>query len=135
LRKAHEAKLAGASTMTVWGSGNPLREFLHVDDLADALVFLAKNYSGDMHINVGSGEEVSIRQLAELICDVVGFDGELVFDASKPDGTPRKLADASRLTAMGWHATTGLKDGIQKTYDDWRKDTNPVREQARQTVS
>jgi GDP-L-fucose synthase len=92
LRKAHEAKLNGAKSLTVWGSGTPLREFMHVDDLADAVVFLAKNYSGEGHINVGSGEEISIRQLAELICREVGFKGELVFDASKPDGTPRKLA-------------------------------------------
>ncbi|MEC9367966.1 MAG: NAD-dependent epimerase/dehydratase family protein, partial [Pseudomonadota bacterium] len=119
LRKAHEAKLAGAPSMTVWGSGTPLREFLHVDDLADALVFLAKHYSGEMHVNVGSGEEVSIRELAELACETVGFTGELVFDASKPDGTPRKLADTSRLNAMGWRARTGLREGIERTWRDW----------------
>lgn len=119
LRKAHEAKLAGAGSMTVWGSGNPLREFLHVDDLADAAMFLAKHYSNGLQINIGSGEEVSIRRLAEIVCEVVGFAGELVFDRSRPDGTPRKLADASRLHAMGWRAKIGLRDGIRRTYDEW----------------
>lgn len=115
LRKAHEAKLSGAKSLTVWGSGTPLREFMHVDDLADAVVFLAKNYSGEGHVNVGSGAEVSIRQLAELICKVVGFNGELVFDASKPDGTPRKLADVAKLKAMGWDRARGLEVGIRDT--------------------
>jgi GDP-L-fucose synthase len=114
LRKAHEAKLSGVKSLTVWGSGTPLREFMHVDDLADAVVFLAKNYSGEGHINVGSGEEVSIRQLAELICKVVGFNGDLVFDASKPDGTPRKLADVAKLKAMGWNGARGLEVGIRE---------------------
>ena len=113
LRKAREAKLAGAATMTVWGSGKPLREFLHVDDLADAVVFLARHYSGEGHINVGSGEEVSIRQLAELVCNVVGFAGELEFDTSKPDGTPRKLADVSRLKDMGWDGARALETGLR----------------------
>ena len=116
LRKAHEAKVSGAKSLTVWGSGNPLREFLHVDDLADAVVFLAKHYSGDGHINVGSGEEVSIRELAEIICKVVGFDGALEFDASKPDGTPRKLADVSKLVCLGWSGARTLKDGLNSTY-------------------
>jgi GDP-L-fucose synthase len=113
LRKAREAKLAGAATMTVWGSGKPLREFLHVDDLADAVVFLARHYSGEGHINVGSGEEVSIRQLADLVCNVVGFAGELEFDTSKPDGTPRKLADVSRLKDMGWDGARALETGLR----------------------
>lgn len=116
LRKAHEAKLAGAKGMTVWGSGKPLREFLHVDDLADAIVFLAKHYSGDSHVNVGSGEEVSIRELAELVCRTVGFEGRLEFDASKPDGTPRKLADVSRLRNLGWDKARGLRSGLEQTY-------------------
>ena len=116
LRKAHEAKASGAKALTVWGSGNPLREFLHVDDLADAVVFLAKHYSGDGHVNVGSGEEVSIRELAEAICKVVGFDGALEFDASKPDGTPRKLSDVSKLKSLGWNIAQGLEDGLQDTY-------------------
>lgn len=118
LRKAHEAKRVNAASMTVWGTGTPLREFLHVDDLADASVFLAKRYSGEMHINIGSGEEVSIRALAELICEIVGFKGKLEFDTSKPDGTPRKLADVSRLNAMGWKSRIGLRDGIERTYGE-----------------
>jgi GDP-L-fucose synthase len=119
LRKAHEAKLAGARTMTVWGSGTPLREFLHVDDLADATVHLAKTYSGDGHINIGSGEEISIRCLAELVCRVVGFKGDLVFDSSKPDGTPRKLCDVSKLKALGWNRARSLEDGVRQVYADY----------------
>lgn len=118
LRKAHEAKVSGAETMTVWGTGNPLREFLHVDDLADAAVFLAKHYSGESHINVGSGEELSIRELAETICKVVGFEGTLKFDASKPDGTPRKLSDVSRLRELGWNRAGDLTSGLRSTYAD-----------------
>lgn len=116
LRKAHEAKTRDDATFTVWGSGTPLREFLHVDDLADAVVHLAKNFSGEGHINVGSGQEVSIRHLAEMICAEVGFNGELVFDASKPDGTPRKLCDVSKLKALGWDRARDLKTGLAQTY-------------------
>jgi GDP-L-fucose synthase len=116
IRKAHEARQAGAPTLSVWGSGTPLREFLHVDDLADALVFLASFYHGEMPINVGSGREVSIRALAHIVCKAVGFAGKLVFDASKPDGTPRKLADISRFAAMGWHPSISLEEGIASTY-------------------
>lgn len=116
LRKAHEAKLSGAREMTVWGSGTPLREFLHVDDLADAVVHLAKTYSGEGHVNIGSGQEVSIRQLAEAICEVVGFDGELIFDASKPDGTPRKLSDVSLLKSLGWDRARSLTTGLREVY-------------------
>ena len=119
LRKAHEAKLAGDAELTVWGSGSPYREFLHVDDLADAVVFLSRNYSQDEHINVGSGSEVSIRELAELIARVVGFEGTLVWDASKPDGTLRKLMDSSRLAALGWTAKVGLGEGLRRTYADF----------------
>jgi GDP-L-fucose synthase len=117
LRKAHEAKLANAPSITVWGSGKPLREFLYVDDLADALVFLAECYTGEEIVNVGSGEELSIRELAEAICRTVGFDGKLTFDASKPDGTPRKLVDKSKLFQMGWKAKTGLKEGLRLAYE------------------
>jgi GDP-L-fucose synthase len=117
LRKAHEAKHAGAATMTVWGSGTPRREFMHVDDLADALVFLLKGYSGDAHVNVGSGTDVTIADLARLVCDAAGFRGTLVFDASKPDGTPRKLMDGSKLQAMGWQAGISLEQGLAATYD------------------
>jgi GDP-L-fucose synthase len=120
LRKAHEAKVAGAPEMTVWGSGTPLREFLHVDDLVDALVFLARHYSDGEIINVGSGEEISIADLARLIAETVGYHGQIVFDRSKPDGAPRKLLDISRLTAMGWRARTGLREGIAHCYKDKR---------------
>lgn len=116
LRKAHEAKLAGADALEVWGSGRPLREFLHVDDLASACVFLAQRYHEPAPINVGSGDEVSIAELARTICEVVGFEGELRFDASKPDGTPRKLLDTSRLRELGWQPEFSLRDGIASTY-------------------
>ena len=119
LRKAHEAKVSGTQHVIVWGSGTPKREFLHVDDLADAVVFLLKHYSGAQHVNVGSGSEVSIRELAEIICEIVDYRGELRFDASKPDGTPRKLLDSTRLTAMGWRAKTSLRDGIERTYREF----------------
>ncbi len=115
--KAHNAKLAGDPVLTVWGSGNPKREFLYVEDAAEACVHLMKTYSDDSHINVGSGEDLTIRQLAETVAEAVGFKGALVFDPAKPDGTPRKLMDVSRINAAGWKATTGLKDGIKKTYD------------------
>ncbi len=120
MRKAHEAKLAGAAELPVWGSGRPRREFMHVDDLADALVYLLRTYSGAEHVNVGVGSDVSIRELAETVAQTVGLDAELVFDPSKPDGTPRKLMDVSRLTAMGWRARIGLEEGIAQTYDWFR---------------
>jgi GDP-L-fucose synthase len=116
LRKAHEAKLAGAHELPVWGSGTPLREFLHVDDLADALVFLAKTYSDAGFVNIGSGQELSIAQLARTVANAVGFEGELVFDASKPDGTPRKLVDTAKLSGLGWNASIPLDQGIAGVY-------------------
>jgi GDP-L-fucose synthase len=116
MRKAHDAKTSGSDHMAVWGSGTPRREFLHVDDLADALVRLLERYSGEQHINVGSGTDVTIRELAELIAEVVGFRGELRFDAEKPDGTPRKLLDVSRIMALGWRPTIPLRQGIEATY-------------------
>ena len=119
LRKFHEAKVSGAKEVILWGSGKPLREFLHCDDLADALVFLLKHYSEYEHINVGSGSEVTIRGLAETIAKVVGYDAELVFDATKPDGTPRKLMDSGRLHALGWNDARSLEDGIATTYAHW----------------
>ena len=119
IRKAHEAKLAGAETIEVWGSGTPLRELLHVDDLADAVIHIAKVYSDARHINVGSGEEVTIRALAELVARVVGFTGTIVWDAAKPDGTPRKLMDSGRLAALGWTAGIGLEEGLRRTYADF----------------
>ncbi|MFM0598052.1 MULTISPECIES: GDP-L-fucose synthase family protein [Paraburkholderia] len=119
LRKAHEARLGGAASLTVWGSGTPRREFLHVDDLAAATLFMLEHNVTEGLFNVGVGEDLSIRELAECICKVVGFEGELVFDASKPDGTPRKLLDVSRLAQMGWHATIGLEEGIAATYREF----------------
>jgi GDP-L-fucose synthase len=116
MHKAHEAKTQSRETMEVWGSGDPLREFLYVDDIADALVFLMERYSGDVPMNIGWGKDLSIRQLAETIARTVGFEGELVFDASKPDGTPRKLLDTSRLDDLGWTASTGLDKGLEQTY-------------------
>ncbi|MBN9363120.1 MULTISPECIES: GDP-L-fucose synthase [unclassified Devosia] len=116
IRKAHEAKLAGAAAVTVWGTGTPRREFLHADDCADALVFLLKHYSGAEHVNVGSGEDLSILELTELVCRVVGFAGRIVHDLSKPDGTPRKLMSADKLRSMGWTPHIALEAGIAETY-------------------
>jgi GDP-L-fucose synthase len=116
LLKAHRAKLAGSAAMELWGSGTPRREFLHVDDLADALVFLLRTYSSAEPINVGVGRDLTIRELAETIKRVVGFTGELKFDTTKPDGTPQKLLDVTRLTALGWTAGTALEPGIRSTY-------------------
>ena len=117
LRKAHEAKTSGGRELTLWGSGKPRREFLHVDDLASACVFLLEKYDSPEIINVGCGEDVSIRELAEMICDVIGFKGNLVWDTSKPDGTPQKLLDVSKMRALGWQSTISLRDGIKRTYD------------------
>ena len=116
LRKAHEARLNGAASLTVWGSGTPRREFLHVDDLAAATLLVLEHNVTEGLFNVGVGEDLSIRELAEGICKVVGFEGELAFDASKPDGTPRKLLDVSRLAQMGWRARIGLAEGLASTY-------------------
>ena len=117
LRKAHEAKISGAGEMMVWGTGTPRREFLYVDDLAAAVLFLLEQYDSSEIINVGCGEDISIRELAQLICDVVGFRGELKWDGSKPDGTPRKLLDISRIKDLGWEPTIALRDGIARLYE------------------
>ncbi len=117
----HEAKEQAEAPVTIWGTGSPLREFLYVDDLADACVFLVRNYSGNDTINVGSGHEVTIKELAWMIRDIVGFKGEIAFDPSKPDGTARKLLDGSRLAAMGWRPKTGLEEGLRLTYEDFLK--------------
>ena len=117
LRKAHEAKTRKARDLIVWGSGKPRREFLHVNDLASACLFLLEEYDSPEIINVGCGEDISIRKLAELICDVVGFDGELAWDNTKPDGTPRKLLDITKLRNLGWQPTIPLREGIAQTYD------------------
>ena len=116
MRKAHEARASNAPSMTVWGSGTPMREFLHVDDCADACVFLMQRYSAESHVNVGSGEDLSIADLARAVCAAVGYRGELAFDRSKPDGTPRKLMDNSRLTGLGWSPRVGLREGIARSY-------------------
>ncbi|MBY5815649.1 GDP-L-fucose synthase [Rhizobium leguminosarum] len=116
IRKAHLAKLDGASEITVWGTGTPRREFLHVDDCADALVFLLKNYSDAQHVNVGSGEDIEIIELTRLVCRVVGYEGRIVHDLSKPDGTPRKLMSNQKLREMGWKPHISLEDGIRATY-------------------
>ncbi|HEX5310254.1 GDP-L-fucose synthase [Aquabacterium sp.] len=121
IRKAHEAKQQGQASLTVWGSGTPMREFLYADDLADACVYLMETgYSGPL-VNIGTGQDITIRQLAETIVKVVGFQGDLSFDASKPDGTPRKLMDVSRLSSLGWTAKTSLEDGIRLAYQDFLK--------------
>lgn len=116
IRKAHEAKQGGAATLAIWGSGTPQRDLLYVDDCADALVFLLKAYSGDEHVNVGSGEDVTILKLARTVCEVVGFKGEIVCDTSKPDGAARRLMSAEALRSMGWRPKTGLQDGMAATY-------------------
>lgn len=116
LRKAHTAKTEGARELVVWGSGTPRREFLHVDDLAAACVFLLEKYDSPEIINVGCGEDISIRELAELICEIVGFKGELAWDTAKPDGTPRKLLDVSKIHTLGWRHRFGLREGITRTY-------------------
>jgi GDP-L-fucose synthase len=117
LRKGHEAKTRKDRKLVVWGSGKPRREFLHVDDLASACLLLLEKYDSPEIINVGCGEDISIRELAELICDVVGFDGELAWDTSKPDGTPRKLLDITKVKALGWKPSIPLRDGIKQTYE------------------
>lgn len=116
IRKFHEARIADAPSVTAWGSGAPRREFLHVDDLADAALFLMQGYDGEAIVNVGVGEDVTIRELAELIREVVGYSGKIVFDLSKPDGTPRKLLDVGRLNGLGWRARIPLSEGITQTY-------------------
>jgi GDP-L-fucose synthase len=117
IRKFHDAKMAGSPEVVVWGTGTPRREFLHVDDLADAAVFLIEHYDGEEIVNVGVGEDVTIRELAELIKELVGYEGKIVFDSSKPDGTPRKLLDVERLNALGWRARISLKEGVRATYE------------------
>jgi len=119
IRRAHEAKLAGAPTMTVWGTGRPRREFLAVDDLADACIFVLKNYSGDEFLNVGTGQDITIAEFAQVVADAVGYSGRLVFDTSRPDGAPQKLLNVSKLTQLGWRAKTPLREGIAATYADF----------------
>ena len=126
IRKAHEAKRAGAASIIMWGTGTPRREFLYVDDCADACIHLMKHYSGEEHVNVGSGVDLTILELLELVCDVVGFTGEIIKDASKPDGTPRKLMDSAKLRASGWQPQVELRDGVRKAYESFLKTQEPV---------
>ncbi len=116
IRKAHEAKIANAASFEIWGTGSPLREFLYVDDCADAAILLMQSYDGYDPINIGSGEDLTILELARAVAAAVGFDGEILCDTSKPDGTPRKLLDSSRLLALGWRARVSLADGLQSAY-------------------
>ena len=128
MRKFHEAKLSGEIEVPVWGSGKPRREFLHVDDLADAIVYLMENYSDEETVNVGVGEDLTIQELAEMISDVVGFEGKIIFDSSKPDGTPRKLLDVGKIQALGWKANTPLRKGIEATYQWFLQHQDDFRE-------
>ena len=116
MRKIHEARLGGRASVGIWGTGTPRREFLHVDDMADAVVFLLQNYSGEMHLNVGTGADISIGELAGLLGDIAGFEGRFDYDTSKPDGTPRKLLDISRLRTLGWTAGIPLREGLAETW-------------------
>ncbi len=120
LRKFHEATVRGEPEVVVWGSGKPLREFLHVDDCAEACLFLMQNYEGEEHVNIGTGRDLSILDLAHKIAEVVGYTGGLVFDATKPDGTPRKLVNTTKINALGWHPRLGLDQGLRETYE-WFK--------------
>ena len=121
IRKFHEAKDKGASEMTLWGTGSPMREFLHADDLAEACFFLMENYNESELVNIGTGEDVTIKNLAALVKQIVGFKGEIIWDTSKPDGTPRKLMDVSKLHGLGWHHKIALEDGIKLAYQDFLK--------------
>jgi GDP-L-fucose synthase len=118
LRKMHTAKMSNADKVEIWGTGSPMREFLHVDDLADACVFLLEQYSEELFVNVGYGDDISIGDLARLVKEIVGFEGVLEFDSSKPDGTPKKLMDSSRLRSFGWTPKISLEEGIRRTYEE-----------------
>lgn len=125
IRRFHEAKEAGLKSVTCWGDGSPLREFMYVDDLADLCVFLMNNYSGNETVNAGTGKELTIKELTELVAKVIGYEGEILWDPSKPNGTPRKLLDVSKAAGLGWHYKTELEDGIRLTYKDFLE--NPMR--------
>ena len=119
IRRFHEAKVSGAKSVTCWGDGSPLREFLYVDDMANLCVYLMNHYSGNETVNAGTGKELTIRELTEMVADAVGFKGEILWDTSKPNGTPRKLLDVSKAERLGWHYSTELPEGIRLTYDDF----------------
>ena len=120
IRRFHEAKISGANSVTCWGDGSPLREFLYVDDLAELCVFLMNNYSGNETVNAGSGREITIKGLTELVAEIVGYSGEILWDTSKPNGTPRKIMDVSKAASLGWKCKTSLKDGIRLAYEDFK---------------
>lgn len=122
IRKFHEAKMQNLPHVEVWGTGTPKREFLHADDMADACVYLMLNYNEEGFVNIGVGEDISIKELALMVKDIIGYDGELIFDTTKPDGTPRKLLDVSKLTSLGWKAKIQLRDGIEKVYEEIEKE-------------
>ena len=124
IRKFHEAKEIGASEMTLWGTGSPMREFLHADDLAEACLFLMENYNEAELVNIGTGEDVTIKKLADLVKQIIGFQGEIIWDSSKPDGTPRKLMDVSKLHGLGWHHKIAREEGIKLAYQDFLKLTD-----------
>jgi GDP-L-fucose synthase len=126
IRRFHEAKAAGAPAVVIWGTGTPRREFLHVDDFADACAFILKNYSSPEFLNIGVGQDITIAEFAQIVADVIGYQGKITYDASKPDGTPRKLVDVSRLSALGWKARIPLKEGLARAYADFLAD--PTRE-------
>lgn len=126
IRKFHEAKMNNLPEVVMWGTGSPYREFLHADDLADALFFLMQNYEGEQFVNCGSGEEITIKDLALLVKDIVGYDGEIVHDTSKPDGTPRKLTDVSKLHALGWKHKISLQEGVRKVYEDFAQNYESI---------
>lgn len=130
IRKFHEAKIARSPSVTIWGTGTPRREFLYIEDLVDACVFLMKRYEGSEIVNIGTGKDISIDDLAMLVKEIVGYEGEIGYDRSKPDGAPRKLLDVSRLHSLGWHAKTGLKEGIAKTYEWYVKHHMPLEAKA-----
>lgn len=127
IRKFHEAKISGAPSVELWGTGNPLREFLYVDDMADACVYLLEHYSGEQHVNIGTGRELTIRQLAELVKRTVGYEGEIVWNKNMPDGTPRKLTDVSKLHEIGWMHKTELEEGVKLAYDWFRENVKDAR--------
>ena len=127
IRKFHEAKVNNAPTVELWGTGSPLREFLYSDDMADACVYLLENYSGEQHVNIGTGKEVTIKQLAELVKDTVGFTGEIVWNSDMPDGTPRKLADVSKLHSLGWTHKVELKEGVRLAYEWFKENEKTAR--------
>ena len=127
IRKFHEAKVKGEPSVELWGTGTPLREFLYVDDMADACVFLLKNYSGEQHVNIGTGKEITIKELAETVRSVVGYRGEIVWNKDMPDGTPRKLTDVTKLHGLGWHHKVDLEEGVRLAYDWFRENADCAR--------